>query len=219
MIKKKKDEVNLIQVNNLKIEEKIDRKDNQFEKLMLIYESAMKVVKTKLDILNEEFNKFCEYNPIDHITQRIKSPDSIIEKMNKKNINLTYKDLIENIDDIAGIRIVCSFKDDIYKMVNIIENFQDIEILEKKDYITYPKKSGYSSYHMILNVPITLSEKNIYVKVELQIRTVAMDFWASLEHKMKYKKKVDKKISKELINCAKIVSRLDDKMLEMKYKV
>lgn len=212
-----KNKMDLIQVNTLKREEKIDKKDNEFEKLMLIYQAALKTVKIKLDILNEEFNKFCEYNPIDHISQRIKSPDSIIEKMNRKNINLTYKDLVENLNDIAGIRIVCSFKDDIYKMVNIIENFQDIEIIERKDYITHPKKSGYSSYHMILNVPVNFSEEIIYVKVELQIRTVAMDFWASLEHKMKYKKKVNKKTSKELINCAKIISKLDEKMLQMKY--
>lgn len=220
MIKKSKTQVDLIKVDNmLEVEQKIDKKDNNFEKVILIYNSAMQVLKTKLDILNKEFQNFCEYNPIDHIQTRIKSPESIIEKMNKKGLELTYKNLIEEIDDIAGVRIVCSFKDDIFKLVNIIENFQDVEILERKDYITYPKTSGYSSYHMILNIPVTFTDKTIYVKVEVQIRTVAMDFWASLEHKLKYKKDVSKKTSKELINCAKIISKLDNKMMDIKYKV
>lgn len=217
MIKKEKKEVDLIQVNNmLEVEEKIDRRDNDFEKVMLIYTSAMKTLRTKLDILNQEFKSFYDYNPIDHITERIKSPESIIEKMNRKKLDLTYRNLIEEINDIAGIRIVCSFKDDVYKIVNIIEEFQEIEILERKDYIAKPKQSGYSSYHMILNVPVAFSEQTIYVKVEVQIRTLAMDFWASLEHKLKYKGESSKKASKELIKCASIISKLDDKMLDIK---
>lgn len=220
MIKKEKKEVDLIQVENmLKFDGEIDKKENSFEKIILIYKSAIKVLRTKLDILNEEFNNFYEYNPIDHITERIKSPESIIEKMNRKQLDLTYRNLIEEINDIAGIRIICSFKDDILKIVNIIEEFQDIEILERKDYITKPKPSGYSSYHMILNIPVTFSDKTIYVKVEVQIRSVAMDFWASLEHKLKYKKNISKKASKELIKCANIISKLDDKMIDIKYNV
>ena len=220
MIKKDKKEVELIQVNNmLEVGGKIDRKDNAFEKLMIIYTSAMKTLRTKLDVLNEEFKAFYDYNPIDHITERIKSPESIIEKMNKKNLELTYANLIEEIKDIAGIRIVCSFKDDVFKLVDILEGFQDIEILERKDYITKPKQSGYSSYHLIINVPVAFSEQTIYVKVEVQIRTVAMDFWASLEHKLKYKKDTSKKASKELIKCANIISKLDDKMLDIKCNV
>lgn len=217
MIKKDKKEVDLIQVNSmLKIEEKIDKKDNNFEKVMLIYSSAMKILRAKIDILNEEFKTFYDYNPIDHITERIKSLESIIEKMNKKNLELTYGNLIEEINDIAGIRIVCSFKDDVFKLVDILEGLQDIEILERKDYITNPKQSGYASYHMIVNVPVAFSEQTIYVKVEVQIRTIAMDFWASLEHKLKYKKDIKKKASKELIKCANIISKLDDKMLDIK---
>lgn len=217
MKKKEKKEVDLIQIDNmLKFDGEIEKKENNLEKIMLIYKSAIKVLRTKLDILNEEFNNFYDYNPIDHITERIKSPESIIEKMNRKKLNLTYRNLIEEINDIAGIRIICSFKDDIFKIVNIIEEFQDIEILERKDYVTKPKTSGYSSYHMILNVPVTFSDKTIYVKVEVQIRTVAMEFWASLEHKLKYKKNVSKKTSKELIKCANIISKLDEKMLNIK---
>ena len=210
-------ETDLIQAGNIiKLEEKLDKKANEFDKIMLIYKSAMKVLKTKFDILNEEFENFCEYNPIDHITERIKSPDSIIEKMTKRELELTYKNLIEQINDIAGMRIICSFKDDIFKIVDIIENFQDIEIIERKDYITNPKASGYSSYHMVVKVPVTFTDKTIYVKVELQIRTVAMDFWASLEHKLKYKKDISKKASKDLISAAKTIAKLDDKMMQIK---
>ncbi|MBP3464010.1 MAG: GTP pyrophosphokinase family protein [Clostridia bacterium] len=203
----------------IKVEEKIDKKANDFERIMLIYKSAIKVLKTKFDILNEEFDNFCEYNPIDHITERIKSPDSIIEKMNRKELELTYQNLVEQINDIAGMRIVCSFKDDIFKIVDIIENFQDIEIIERKDYVTNPKPSGYSSYHMVVKVPVNFTDKTIYVKVELQIRTVAMDFWASLEHKLKYKKEISKKASKELVNAAKTIAKLDDKMMQIKFNV
>lgn len=205
--------------NIIKIEGKLDKKANDFEKIMLIYKSAMKVLKTKFDILNEEFDNFCEYNPIDHITERIKSPDSIIEKMTKRELELTYKNLVEQINDIAGMRIICSFKDDIFKIVDIIENFQDIEIIERKDYITNPKQSGYSSYHMVVKVPVTFTDKTIYVKVELQIRTVAMDFWASLEHKLKYKKNISKKASKDLISAAKTIAKLDDKMMQIKLNI
>lgn len=203
----------------IKVEEKIDKKANDFERIMLIYKSAIKVLKTKFDILNEEFDNFCEYNPIDHITERIKSPDSIIEKMSRKELELTYQNLVEQINDIAGMRIICSFKDDIFKIVDIIENFQDIEIIERKDYVTNPKPSGYSSYHMVVKVPVNFTDKTIYVKVELQIRTVAMDFWASLEHKLKYKKNISKKASKELVNAAKTIAKLDDKMMQIKFNV
>lgn len=203
----------------IKVEEKIDKKANEFERIMLIYKSAIKVLKTKFDILNEEFDNFCEYNPIDHITERIKSPDSIIEKMSRKELELTYQNLVEQINDIAGMRIICSFKDDIFKIVDIIENFQDIEIIERKDYVTNPKPSGYSSYHMVVKVPVNFTDKTIYVKVELQIRTVAMDFWASLEHKLKYKKNISKKASKELVNAAKTIAKLDDKMMQIKFNV
>lgn len=210
-------ETDLMQARSIiKVEGKLDKKANDFEKIMLIYKSAMKMLRTKFDILNEEFDNFCEYNPIDHITERIKSPDSIIEKMSRKELELTYKNLVEQINDIAGMRIICSFKDDIFKIVDIIENFQEIEILERKDYVTNPKPSGYSSYHMVVKVPVTFTDKTIYVKVELQIRTVAMDFWASLEHKLKYKKDISKKASKDLISTAKTIAKLDDKMMQIK---
>ena len=135
-------DVNIINAGDLiRIEDKLDKRTNDFEKIMYIYRSALKSLRTKFDILNEEFNSFCEYNPIDHISERVKSPESIIEKMNRKGLELTYKNLIEQINDIAGIRIVCSFEDDVYRIVEIIESFQDAEIIKVKDYIakTYDK--------------------------------------------------------------------------------
>ena len=167
--------------------------------------------------MNEEFNNFYEYNPIDHITQRIKSPESIIDKMKKKELELTYRNLVEYINDVAGMRIICSFKDDVYKIVNIIEEMRDVEIIKRKDYISNPKKSGYSSYHLIVKVPVNISNQLIYVKVEIQIRTVAMDFWASIEHKLKYKKGVNAKASKELVSMAKIMSKLDERVMKIRY--
>ena len=200
----------------IEVESIVDKKANDFERIMYIYKSALKILTTRFEIINEEFKNYADYNPIDHITKRIKSPESIINKMKQKDLDLTYRNLVEYINDVAGMRIICSFKDDVYKIVEIIENFNDIEIIKRKDYIENPKPSGYSSYHLIVRVPITVSEQTIYVKVEIQIRTTAMDFWASLEHKLKYKKVTNAKTSKELINIAKIMTKLDDKMMKIK---
>lgn len=135
--------------------------------------------------------------------------------MKNKNCEYTYKNMIENINDIAGIRVICPLKKDIFSVRNLIENIPGIKILKQKDYVTHPKKSGYSSYHLILEIPITLSQKIIYVKVEVQIRTMAMDFWASIEHKVKYKanNSISKTASKELVSYAKIINKLDNKMI------
>ena len=212
------EEENLKIVNELiEIEGLVDKKANDYEQIMYIYKSALKVLNTKFEILNEEFKSFYEYNPVDHITQRIKSPESIIDKMKKKELELTYRNLVEYINDVAGMRIICSFKDDVYKIVNIIEEMRDVEILKRKDYISNPKKSGYSSYHLIVKVPVNISNQLIYVKVEIQIRTVAMDFWASIEHKLKYKKGINAKASKELVSMAKIMNKLDEKVMKIRY--
>ena len=154
-------------------------------------------------------------DPQGNITSRIKSKESINKKLQKKGLELTQENLVKTINDIAGIRIICSFIPDIYKIVEMIENMQDITILKKKDYVTTPKESGYSSYHIIAEVPVSLSSKFMYVKVEIQIRTMAMDFWASLEHKLKYKskQKVTNATSKELVSCAKVIQKLDKKMM------
>ena len=203
--------------NFLSYDEKIEEKTNTFEKIMIIYEMAIEELKTKINILQKEFKVFYNYDLIDHVNSRIKKPESIINKMKKKGCELTYNEMIENINDIAGVRVVCQLKDDIFKIRNLIEEIPGIYIEKEKDYVNHPKESGYSSYHMIVKVPVTLSKQTIYVKVEIQIRTMAMDFWANLEHKMKYKtdKEVNKKTSKELVNYAKIVNKMDNKIMLM----
>ena len=216
MKKSKGKELGIVEMKNfLSYDEKIEEKTNTFEKIMTIYEMAIEELETKISILQKEFKVFYNYDLIDHVNTRIKEPASILNKMNKKGYELTYKEMIENINDIAGVRIICQLKDDIFKIRNLIEKVPGINIEEEKDYVNYPKESGYSSYDMIVEVPVTLSKQIIYVKVEIQIRTLAMDFWASLEHKMKYKseKEVDKKTSKELVNYAKIVNKLDSKIM------
>lgn len=189
----------------------------QYKSIMLMYESALKEMETKMEIISNEFQTLYKYNPIEHIKTRIKSYDSISGKMKKKELDFTYTNIISNLNDIAGMRIVCSFIPDVYKIVEMLERQEDIKVLEHKDYIKNPKKSGYSSYHIIVLVPVYLSNMTIDVKVEIQIRTMAMDFWASLEHKIKYKcgGELPKEISKELINCAKSVRKLDDKMTDL----
>ena len=193
----------------LKVDEKV------FEKLMFIYSIAIRELETKIEILKDEFKIFYDYDLIDHIDGRIKEPKSIIHKMKQRKLKLTYKNMIENINDIAGIRVVCPLKKDIFSTKELIQKIPGINILKQKDYITHPKKSGYSSYHLIVEVPVTLSQQNVYVKVEIQIRTVAMDFWATLEHKIKYKseQKISKQESRDWVNCAKIINTLDNKMM------
>ncbi len=216
-MKPKKKKVNeLIKVENfMDYKKNLDVKDKTFEKLMFIYSVAIKELETKINILKGEANLFYDYELIDHINVRIKSPESIIKKMQKRNIALTYQNMIENINDIAGIRIVCPLKKDIVSIKDFFTRLPGVNVLKEKDYITNPKKSGYSSYHLILEVPVMLAKQDIYVKVEVQIRTIAMDFWASLEHKAKYKTEdeITKKESKEWVNCAKMINKLDNKMM------
>ncbi len=212
-------EENLIKIENiLATNEPIKVQEKTFEKLMFIYSVAIKELTTKLEILKDEFSIFYNYELMDHIKTRIKKPNSIIKKMKDKNYELTYEKMIQNINDIAGVRVIVPLKNDIYTIRNLLSGIPGLHILKEKDYVTNPKKSGYMSYHLIVEVPINLSQKLIYVKVEIQIRTIAMDFWASIEHKAKYKTKdkPSKKCSKELIECAKMISKLDDKMMYLK---
>ncbi len=216
-MKQKKPQIDdLIKVENfIDYNKTLEVEDKTFEKLMFIYSIAIKELETKIEILKDEFKVFYKYDLIDHVNTRIKSPESIIQKMKKREIELNYKNMIENINDIAGIRIVCPLKKDIFSIKDLIQKISGINILKEKDYVTYPKKSGYSSYHLIVEVPITLLQQNVYVKVEVQIRTIAMDFWASLEHKVKYKSEegISQKESKEWVNCAKMINKLDNKMM------
>lgn len=194
----------------------IDTNEKEFEKLMFLYSMAIRELETKISIIKDEFKYFYQYDLIDHITSRIKSPESIIGKMNKKKYELTYQNLIKKINDIAGIRIVCPLKDDVFVVQELLKKIPQLRVVKEKDYITNPKKSGYSSYHLILEVPIQVAENTIFVKVEVQICTMAMNFWATLEHDIKYKAKgeVDKKVSKELVSCAKMIQKLDNNVIK-----
>lgn len=206
--------------DNLINKEIINIKDKNFEKVMFLYSSALKEIKTKIEILQEELKLFSDYEPIEYITTRIKKPESIIEKLKRKNYNLTYENMFEKINDIAGIRIVCNFKNDVYGIVKIIENFQDIRILNRKDFMKKPKKSGYMSYHIIAEVPVNFSYGIMFVKVEIQLRTLGMDFWANLEHKLKYKNStISKNDSKNLIKYAKVINNIDENMLTISNKL
>ena len=186
----------------------------EYKRLTLMYTAALTQLEAKMETINEEFKTLHKYNPIEHISSRIKSKESIYKKLNKKGLAPTYENLVKTINDVAGLRIICSFIPDIYKIVEMLENMQDINVLKKKDYVTTPKESGYSSYHLIVSVPVSLSVGTIDVKVEIQIRTMAMDFWASLEHKINYKydKNVPKSVKKELRDCAKMTQKLDKRM-------
>ena len=204
--------------NFLKTDENIEINSKNFEKIMFIYKVAIKEIENKLDILKQESKIFYDNDLIDHINTRIKAPESITTKMKNKGLEYTYKEMIENINDIAGIRVICPLKKNVYSIRNLITNLPGIKILKEKDYIANPKKSGYSSYHMIVEIPVKLTQKEIYVKCEIQIRTLAMDFWASFEHKVKYKseQQISKKASKELVTCAKMINKFDNKMIALK---
>ena len=199
----------------LKKNEKIEKNTKTFEKIMFLYSVAIKEMETKLEIIKEEFKLFYDYELIDHMQTRIKKPESIANKMRARGLQLTYQNMIENINDIAGVRVICPLKKDVFSVRDLIRKIPGVKVLKEKDYITNPKKSGYSSYHMILEIPITLSQKIMYVKLEVQVRTMAMDFWASLEHKLKYKPQTEitKSASKELVSYAKMVHKLDNKMM------
>lgn len=193
----------------------------EWKRMQLIYSAALKEVNTKLEILNTEFQMAHRYNPIEHITARIKSPESIMKKLRHQGRAVTVENIVRYINDVAGIRIICSFTSDIYEIAELICKQSDVKILKIKDYIAEPKANGYKSYHMIVSVPIFLSEMTIDTKVEIQIRTIAMDFWASLEHKMYYKFEgnAPENIRRELKECADLVSFLDRKMLAINEEI
>ncbi len=188
-----------------------------WQEVSLLYNAALKQMETKLGILNEEFQHVHQYNPIEHIKTRIKTPESIVKKLKRNGLESTIENMVNYVNDIAGVRIICSFTSDIYTIAEMIKHQQDIQVIKVKDYIYFPKASGYKSYHMIITIPVYLSDRKVDTKVEVQIRTVAMDFWASLEHKINYKFEGDvpAHISQELVECARMVSDLDDKMLKL----
>ena len=199
------------------IPEKLNEGVDSWKTVMFLYNSALKEVGTKLEILNDEFQHVHQYNPIEYIKSRIKTPESIVKKLRRNGYESTIDNMVNCVNDIAGIRIVCSFTSDIYRMAEMIGRQNDLTVVSVKDYIKNPKDSGYKSYHMLVTVPIFLSDRVVDTKVEIQIRTIAMDFWASLEHKIYYKFEgnAPEYISRDLRECAEIVSMLDAKMLSL----
>ena len=185
--------------------------------VMLLYRAAIRELETKIQILNEEFKQTHQYNPIEYVKSRVKSPESIVKKLDRYGYEDNIENMVRYCNDIAGLRIVCSFTSDIYHMADMIGRQNDITVISIKDYLRNPKDSGYKSYHMLVTIPIFLSDKVVDTKVEIQIRTIAMDFWASLEHKIYYKFEGNAPdyISRDLRECSGIVSMLDAKMLSL----
>ncbi len=213
----------LLNQNNENIE-KIEQafgEFNKFRQFMMMYNCAIKEVQTKFEILNDELSTMHNRNPIEMIKSRIKTPESIIEKLYRKEFPMSMESVLENINDVAGIRVICSFIDDIYEVAQMLVNQDDVNLVEVKDYIKNPKENGYRSYHMIIEVPVFFTNRKQYMKVEVQLRTIAMDFWASLEHKMKYKKDIPDvdEISNELRLCADIIAKTDLKMQNINNKI
>ena len=184
---------------------------------MNIYEMALNNVFESLTKIKDMLQEVYGYNTISSISKRIKTPNSIVNKLEKKHYEVSFENMIENINDIAGIRLTCPVKKDIYTMIDIIGKMPNINVIQTKDYISKPKKSGYSGYHMIISVPVEYNGKEVPVKVEIQIRTMAMDFWATNEHKIRYKssKKLSILDSHKLTAYAKIINVIDDKIMEI----
>ena len=185
-----------------------------YKKLMSYYTCAIMEVETKFNVLSEELSMQYDRNPIESIRTRLKSPESIREKMIRKGFPLTVESIEENLNDIAGVRIICSFPSDIYALANSLLKQDDIHLIEKKDYIKHPKANGYRSLHLIIEIPIYLHDTKKMMKVEIQFRTISMDCWASLEHKIRYKKDLPQSdfIEEELVECAKMSSIIDARM-------
>ena len=189
-----------------------------FMHLMMQYECAMLEVQTKLEVLNKELALVNSRNPFESIKARLKSPESIYGKMQRKGIPFSIENIEKNLTDIAGIRVICSFPEDIYKLVECLLKQDDVTLVKEKDYIVNPKPNGYRSLHLIVEVPIFLKETKKPMRVEIQLRTIAMDFWASIEHKLKYKKNVKdaERLTSELKECADTLMSLDLKMQDIR---
>ncbi len=192
-----------------------------FAELMMQYRCAMLEVKTKLDVLNNELSLQNERNPFESINCRIKSVQSIIDKLQRKGLEVSIENIEKNLNDVAGIRVICSFPEDIYTLAEKLFLQDDVRVVAVKDYIKNPKPNGYRSLHLIIEIPIFLSTQKKFMRVEVQFRTIAMDFWASLEHKLKYKKNIDdsEEVSRELRECAEDIARLDLKMQDIHKKI
>lgn len=211
---RKQDQIIRIQAEKLKEAE-------PFHRLMMEYQAAIMEIETRLKVLNAEFSQEYKRNPFESIKSRLKSPESIYEKLERKGYPVTVESIQENLNDVAGIRVICSFPDDIYRLADLLIKQDDIILQRRKDYIQNPKPNGYRSLHLIIGVPVYLSREKKYMMAEVQFRTIAMDFWASLEHKLKYKKVVDntEEIVRQLKLCADSIEELDYQMQKIRNQI
>lgn len=193
----------------------------EYKELMMMYTCAIKEVKTKFDVLNTEFNVRYRRNPIEFISTRLKRTSSIAEKLQRKSLAMTPKNIEDNLSDVAGVRVICAYIDDIYAIADALIKQDDITLIARKDYIANPKPNGYRSLHLIVSVPVFFAEEKRDMRVEVQIRTIAMDFWASLEHQLKYKQAVDneQEIVDRLCACAEVISSTDREMLSIRSEI
>ncbi|MBO5473161.1 MAG: GTP pyrophosphokinase family protein [Lachnospiraceae bacterium] len=193
----------------------------EYREMRMRYSCAIKEVRTKFDVLNSEFNVRYQRNPIASISSRLKSSSSIMDKLARKGLDFTVENVEENLYDVAGIRVVCSYVDDIYVLAQALAKQDDITVIKEKDYIKNPKPNGYRSYHMIVSVPVFFSDQTKDMAVEVQIRTIAMDFWASLEHQMKYKQEIpnQREIVDQLTVCAEQIAAIDKQMYQVRQQI
>lgn len=193
----------------------------QYKELQMMYSCALKEMQTKFEVLDTEFKLKYNRNPISSISTRLKRSESIMEKLTKNNFPISIESIEQNIHDVAGIRVICAYIDDIYKIADALLKQDDVTLIERKDYIKNPKTNGYRSLHIIVSIPVFFEEKKKNMKVEVQIRTIAMDFWASLEHQLKYKKDIDDEqdVIAELKACADVISETDEKMLKLRQRL
>ena len=211
----------LEQSNKMDVPEQFLEQMQQYQEMMMMYRCAIREVQTKLEILNDAMSVRYQRNPINFIISRVKSPVSIMNKLERKGLETTLESIEENLNDVAGIRVVCHFVDDIYDVAQMLARQDDLKVLEVKDYIKNPKPNGYRSYHMIVEIPVFLPKIKKPMRVEVQIRTIAMDFWASLDHQLRYKKDIEnpEEISRELKACAEVISSTDYQMQEIRKKI
>ena len=190
----------------------------EFAAMMNLYDSAARLLKLKFEVLNDEFNLLYARNPIHHIESRLKSADSIIAKLIKKNLPLNIESAMKNVNDIAGVRVVCNYIDDVYAVAEMLLRQTDLELVKRQDYIKTPNYNGYRSLHLDIKVPVYLSDRTEYVLAEVQIRTIAMDFWASIEHDVRYKadkSKLPEGINEEMLECSEKIAEIDAQMQDM----
>jgi len=205
----------------VQVPEKLIGQAYQFQEAMMMYTCAIREVKTKLEALNDELSVRNQRNPIEMIKSRVKKPMSIMEKLQRRGLEISIESMMKNLDDVAGIRVICSFLDDIYAVTDMLIRQDDVKVIAVKDYIKNPKANGYRSYHLIIEVPVFFSDRKKPMRVEVQIRTIAMDFWASLDHQLKYKKEIEdgSDISEELRQRAEVIAQTDVRMLSIRKKI